>query len=373
MRTAFVVIHGIGEQRPFETLDPFVRGIVREMGADRVRVSHEIAVRMGKSGGEWNESFVRVTPVNDPGHLIDLHEYYWAYLTEKKISPGEVFHWIAQTLQGTKRYARDNAKLEEKYRKHHAYAHRMRGIYWATLILYWMVVIVRALVPKWFAWTRWLHEAVDGWGTAIVVGYIGDIAIYTTMDEKSSYYRIRQQILAEAQALVDAVLDGDGTQPYDRVIIAGHSLGSVIAYDTFNRFNIAANLGTARSVEKLHGLITFGSPLDKIAFFFRDHTAPRETVRRQILSHLHSFKSKNWDLSHESLHIGDPLKPKLDHIPWVNYYGAKDPVSGHLDFYKIDDHDNVELDLHAKWGVAHTAYWENRAFYQDIVRRFLSA
>ena len=45
-----------------------------------------------------------------------------------------------------------------------------------------------------------------GW---VITGDIGDIAIYTTMDEKSKNYRIRQQILNGSQALVEAVLNDE--------------------------------------------------------------------------------------------------------------------------------------------------------------------
>ena len=99
--------------------------------------------------------------------------------------------------------------------------------------------------------TKLFRAAINklGW---IVTGYLGDVAIYTTTDEKSKYYRIRQQILNESQTLVEALLDDDA---YDRVIIAGHSLGSVIAYDTLDRINIKANLreGKKLQIQKLDG------------------------------------------------------------------------------------------------------------------------
>ncbi len=69
--------------------------------------------------------------------------------------------------------------------------------------------------------------------------------------------------------------------------------------------------------------------------------------------------------------MDDPLEHKLDRLPWVNFYGRKDPVSGHLDFYTIDDQDNIELNLPQSWGVAHTGYWTSKEFYEKIVERFL--
>ena len=158
------------------------------------------------------------------------------------------------------------------------------------------------------------------------------------------------------------------------MILAGHSLGSVIAYDTLNRINIRTNVDGKNSlpIEKLAGLITFGSPLDKIAFFFREQTPPDQFVRRQILAHLHSFKSKPLDFEKDDPVVANPVAHNLDFVPWVNYYAHNDPVSGHLDFYSIDSQDNVRLDLPQPWGVAHTGYWKSKEFYEDIAKRFLS-
>jgi hypothetical protein len=33
--------------------------------------------------------------------------------------------------------------------------------------------------------------------------------------------------------------------------------------------------------------------------------------------------------------------------------------------------DNVKLDLQKQWGVAHSGYWDDAQFYNDIAKRFL--
>src|SRR5213080_2751829 len=58
---------------------------------------------------------------------------------------------------------------------------------------------------------------------------------------------------------------------YSRVVVVGHSLGSVLAYDTLNAL-INEDQVCAKQrgvVSKTRALITFGSPLDKTAFMFR--------------------------------------------------------------------------------------------------------
>ena len=71
----------------------------------------------------------------------------------------------------------------------------------------------------------------------------------------------------------------------------------------------------------------------------------------------------------KDLKLQNTIKAKLDAMPWINYYDDKDPISGHLDYYSVDD--NVKLDLQKKWGVAHSGYWDDAQFYNDIAKRFL--
>lgn len=385
-RTAFLVIHGIGEQNPLETLDGFARGIIADLRERNVEFDpnpvHHIAQRMRATGNsEWTESFVRINS-RDGSASIDIHEYYWANLTEEKISVAEVLGWARKTLAGALRYFNENKELQQRFEARQLRRGYGSGMKQIVLLLDAMMILVplayllhaliqaaRLVPPVWTLLTRiedWVKEETR----ALIIGYVGDIAIYTTMDEKSRHYALRQQILAESETLLDELLrDKDN----DRVIIAGHSLGSVIAYDTLNRLNLKANaLGDMESMlGKLGGLITFGSPLDKIAFFFREHTTRQQAVRRQILGFLHSFKAQQLDATPNDPEMKTRIVAKLDWLPWVNYYDERDPISGHLDFYTIPDQDNVELEMGAPWGYAHIKYWSDKNFYRDIGARYL--
>jgi pimeloyl-ACP methyl ester carboxylesterase len=376
-RTAFLVIHGIGEQNPFETLDSFTRGFVRYMQTRQVpfTATHKVADRVGAGGAHWTESFVRLSSA-DSLDCIDIHEYYWAYITEEQISPGEVCKWVQQALAG----AINSYEQNEELRKNHE--GEPRPYWWRLLSIlrwlrywYWFVRLLLFFLPGWNAF-RSIRGKIEKFATHVIVGYLGDIAIYTTTDEKSRYYKIRQRILVESQALLEAIL---AEEEYDRVILAGHSLGSVIAYDTLNRLNIKANLpGSQESpLKKLAGLITFGSPLDKIVFFFREHPKEEQCIRRQIMEHLHSFRSK-WTYDgpdakkrskQDEVKLENAIEAKLNGIRWVNFYDDKDPISGHLDYYSVDE--NVPLDLHMKWGLAHMGYWDFDGFYNGIAERFI--
>ncbi|MFQ5795612.1 MAG: hypothetical protein ACE5JP_11255 [Candidatus Bipolaricaulia bacterium] len=365
-RTAFLVIHGIGEQNPFETLDSFSRGLwkyLKSQGMD-IEGTHQLAERKGAGGVHWTESFVRLSSPQGED-WIDTHEHYWAYLTEEKISVPEVWQWVDRTLQGTKRFYKEESQLQRPRR------FPLQRVVRTLRLFYPMIRLTLFLISHspYLKWLQAIREWIEQLGTPFIVGYIGDIAIYTTMDQKSRHYRVRQQILAESQALLEAILKDE---QYDRVIVAGHSLGSVIAYDTLNRLNIKAELpsGVSLPLAKLQGLITFGSPLDKIAFFFREQVGEDQHVRHQIIQHLHSFKVKPLRQDPNPYFLTSPVTPKLDELSWVNYYNNKDPISGRLDFYhKLD---NVYLKLPDRWGVAHGGYWDYKGFYDDIAQRFLA-
>src|SRR6266699_843716 len=105
--TAILVIHGIGEQNPYETLDSFARGLATHF-ADRKpvlraeRISHE----------EWTEVAVHVQ-FNDavtPRGLkhLSVFEFYWAPFTEDKVSYWGVLRWLARTAFTPLAYLADN-------------------------------------------------------------------------------------------------------------------------------------------------------------------------------------------------------------------------------------------------------------------------
>lgn len=369
-RTAFLVIHGIGEQRPFETLDGYARGVIDEFRDRGAAFSIEHRIAESTAGGSgWTESFVRLQE-NGSDNAVDIHECYWAYLTEQKASLRDIWNWLALTAIATARYYRENEALQRAYEERR----KQRGasvfrfpIYrflFAALTIYPLIWLAGKLIPR--AIRTLVAKAMRPLGTQVIVGYVGDVAIYTTTDEKSKFFPIRSKILEVSQALLESLL-ADGR--YDRVVLVGHSLGSVIAYDTLNRLNLKANLHPAfrPQLARLHGLVTFGSPLDKIAFFFREHTRADEYVRRGILDALHSFRAKPLHPDAPQSPMTTQIRPLLGNFPWLNFFDAQDPVSGHLDFYA--DVENRQLDMGARWGLAHTAYWKDTRFYRESLAR----
>ncbi len=366
-KTAFLIIHGIGEQNPFETLDGFVRGfydVLNEEYSGEIKIKHNVKNIIATGTMARVENFISL--VKEEECRIDFYEYYWANKMTGEITIRELVDWLFKTSDGARTFYKENQEIVEKYEM-------KSGDYWYLKHLGWFLRLLTCFRIQKFPYFDFIYPFIRPFiskGKKLFIDYMGDVAIYEETDVKSRQYNIRSAILDEAVKKIKTLIDMD----YKNIIIAGHSLGSVIAYDSLNKVVQRVNETPDEwntAVAKLRGFVTFGSPLDKIAFFFRDHTLKTQYVRRQILAHLHCFKNKDLNLINEKIKIERPYEKLLDNtIKWINFWDKKDPVSGHLDFYIVDE--NILLDMKAKYGVAHTAYWGYKEMYVDICKNFLA-
>lgn len=503
-RTGILVIHGIGEQNPYETLDSFARGLVRffktSCGGTTVLEPREIAHK------DWTEVAMRieVTPValGQQPSSFDVHEYYWAPLTEEQISLKQTLLWLLRTDLSPLRYFSDN--LQEMLgtgrrgseqgksagtgavaRERESKSARLAWLFWrelrrvflvfvpvavllvalmvwlgtfspsavaeafkplrvlsqgepwwgraavslgyvlAAVMLYlvlqsvldwmrrrasiqkvaqtgWLLGTVAIVVPFFLGISAWIERVYQidmspvwaavtrkhflyGLGALVaaavvsnfLVKFMGDVAVYVNADAKAKSYVARSAILDGATKALTQLLTSDD---YDNVVLVGHSLGSVIAYDTINEIITAvsaqSNPGEEREVslsyaqlKKLTGLVTFGSPLDKIYYFFREHVAPDQAIRGQILSMLHSFRKAPSGRKYGDFKF-TYTRPRLEQLRWLNAWSPLDPVSARLHFYDVD----VQ-----KWFwywrpvLAHLSYWDDPRFYRFIARELFMA
>jgi hypothetical protein len=209
--------------------------------------------------------------------------------------------------------------------------------------------------------------------TYALTAYAADVAVYVNADAKSKSYVARNAILKGSTDALKALLKKECG--YDRVILAGHSLGSVIAYDSINdllaEVNSAQGLPSDRpavkltkaELQKLKGLVTFGSPLDKIYYFFREQVKRDQALRAQILSMLHSFRRcpsgreyGKFQFKYSFRQLDDVNPP----IRWLNAWARMDPVSSTLRFYQPDKNRCFCYTIPV-W--SHTKYWSDPDFF----------
>lgn len=210
----------------------------------------------------------------------------------------------------------------------------------------WIIALVAALVSRWF-----------------LIEYMGDVAAYLSAHKMSKFDELRDNIRTAVEHVMTAVyrarIADNAPLSYDKVIVVGHSLGSVISYDVLNRMLV--NDPNLDVQERTKLLLTFGSPLDKSAFLFRVKGGTDE---------LREAAAANWQ----------PMIQDYSFRPerWINLYSWMDIISGRLRFY--DDPEgqgnsrNVR-NLYDRQAIlplaAHTEYWGNDLFadilYENIV------
>jgi hypothetical protein len=500
-KAAVLVIHGMGQQSPYETLDHFAQGLARHFATTGAAAPQWPTIRpLLINHGDWSETAIRLTLRGEPpprGHsTIDLYEYYWAPYTEGKISYLQTLKWLRQTALTPLRYLASSYELFPPGRAKAAFLREIFRILFLSLPLVTLTIVlgylltkadrilptasglvdiwrqidlaqqaglvalaalialnlvmVRALLRlarerhpiqgqglhslsddaarRWrycaictlalslvaataFGWMLWpvlmkfadriwrLHllaaliaGGVNECVRRILVGYVGDIAVYANADAKAVSFQARSKILEGAREAILRLLRSP--EAYERVVLAGHSLGSVIAYDLINRLldevradrstgahgALTTGVLTTEELSKLRGLVTFGSPLDKICYFFRTQVPPGQPIRAQILSFMHGFRRAPSGRGYGTFQFQRyPMPDPSDDFTWINIWAAADPVSGHLDFYRVAGANSLRSPQNqyerpypmTQWGYAHVKYWSDPVLYDLISEHLL--
>jgi len=192
------------------------------------------------------------------------------------------------------------------------------------------------------------------------IEYLGDVAAYIAPHTANKFYEIRQAIQKRARDVAHAIYsmtrEGSSAPLYDRVVVMGHSLGSVVAYDTVNALLLddATKVTGLQVRSRTSHLITFGSPLDKTAFVFREQQPRESQVRESLAANVQPL------VRDYANRVG---------ITWINLWSPEDPISGSLEYYDAtppsarppsakpvcnerDEYCSVAL-------LAHTMYWQS--------------
>ncbi|MDP9025530.1 MAG: hypothetical protein M3N13_09175 [Candidatus Eremiobacteraeota bacterium] len=164
-----------------------------------------------------------------------------------------------------------------------------------------------------------------------MVGFFGDVQIYTTRDENDSkFFDLRDGILRETtNAIMNALTpETNGGRDYDRVVVLTHSLGATIAMDALIRLYQLTAQGSLTQDQflKIRAFITAGSSLEKTRYFF-DSSGMSPTL---------SFEQWRND-AYGALFTCDPAalsKPPGSGIFWANYWYFQDPICNEIRSYR---------------------------------------
>jgi hypothetical protein len=385
-KTAVLVVQGLSRQKPLESLDHFIRGLVATLRKSGSYGPITFGNRF-LSDVDRCENFVRLGLAN--GQTIDVYEYYWGDRMRRSTTIAEIIEWLIAVSDGAKSFYEQRPELVRVCQRPLIRAFR-NGLMETNWYLSRIGGLFRAfaLVDQVFPISQWvrlsdilkavLMPALNFFHkhlVATLMAFLGDVVEYTGADGISTG-QCRESILADALKKLGGVLSSQ--EAYDRVLIVGHSLGSVIAYDTVNRLtqnlNARPDFLPADAGGRLKGLVTFGSPLDKVAFLHRFRSPANNYIRRQLVAQRHGFRAKDLDVGQyrrEDMVLENPYRIRLDEqVLWINYWDANDLVSGHLDFYSVTE--NVQCEMSGSRFENHALYWDYMPMYLDIARRFLT-
>jgi hypothetical protein len=203
-----------------------------------------------------------------------------------------------------------------------------------------------------------------------LIEFVGDVAAYISPYKDSKFDDLRHQI-RKIGMNVGKLIYGFGEKQasipyYETVVIVGHSLGSVLAYDTLNSLIAADEVCSEHDkrnvVGRTRGLITFGSPLDKTAFIFR----------------LQAKNDEQWTREKLAAAVQPLIVSYADYRPatftWVNIWSLMDIISGSLQYY--DRPDVLETDANHVQNIpdyqawvpfyAHVQYWGNKKLSEQL-------
>ena len=230
----------------------------------------------------------------------------------------------------------------------------------ATLVYILLDPYVGMFLVKAMLYASLLYLLV--WGVKYwFTNFLGDVQIYTSTDWNNSFYKARDEAIDIVTDKINEVVSAG----YSKVLVVAHSLGSAVTLIALRRLSSAAPNGVPALPENIVGFITIGSPLRKIRQLFR--------------SRPYKWKYLEFNTETDRLIFGDGSDGRP---PWSNYWyytdlfadqlspiaaGAADETS-----FTIANERDIRLGSPAAvW--AHSAYWEDTAFVDPMLRSLFEA
>ncbi len=255
-KQAVVVIHGMGEQRPMETIREFVNQVWKQ---DK-NLSNP---HFWNKPSSVSESFEQRRLTTDTPAIkgdassartkrTDFYEYYWQH---QMVSTqwAHFLGWVKTLLWCS----------PSKYKQH------PDTLYPLWFILWGGIFVSLIILGLWYWVTtddRWANNLVllmisVGWGFLIyklkgfLTSYFGDVARYVRAEPTN--IAIRQAVRKDGVDLLERI---HNSGEYDRIVLVGHSLGSIVAYDLLTHLWARHNKFKYRHKGKL-----FSTPLTSTA------------------------------------------------------------------------------------------------------------
>lgn len=414
---AVVLLHGIGEQRPMATLRSFVESVFGKSWYSKPdRLSELFEVR--RLGVKFEDSNVH------------CYELYWAHHMTSSTAT-HIIKWLMRLRQIPCAELKKMALYSGK-RKRFYTTIRMVFPLLCVAIIGVLVVIYLIENKDWFKdylvsigfgafvlgkLIRWGWE----WAFGRMVEVVGDAARY--LDSSPPNVEIRQKIRTECVQFLRKLNEADDPD-YSRIVVIGHSLGSVIAYDALKLLwaesKQHATIPATDEIQK-HLDRLYGNPPDNLA---QQALFEELQVRKGCIKEFFSVKGRRWKIS-DFVTVGSPLvhapvllttsldefddlkkqrelptcPPEKDWngkycgwsdasgfkfhhaavfapVKWTNFFFPSDPIGGAIKQIFGMGIDDIKLDPPKNLWTDHIRYWEKgwrgsnefKLKIQDILR-----
>ncbi len=399
-RIAVVVIHGIGFQQPFETLDKVADGVVHAaktvFGYEKTEVAvrefeqHHVTPRAGYTSDFWERNYFEVTapPPNAdaPTWRFTLLEAYWGHRRDTTLPPAKARRWVVQRLKELQRaelYSCARGPVEEnegnqtRLRLIDPQDPQDRGrvgegdrkIGWWKRAALRLFLLALGVAGPFSGIVGQIGGAVSR--AALSVVRWQDVVAYITTDPQNPLYRVRGEILDEVEERLEAIADwaADPTAEVDAVVVVAHSLGSVILVDTINRMRRRpAGRHALGRLQPRTVLVTLGSPIDhilRLVLFrmnpenpFRNTTTLRRVAWR-LRQHLRAIDDAA-DIGGVKQDLADDL---FCGVPLLNFYAYADPISSEIT--TLTEVENIACN-YGNGLDGHLRYWGDHQVYRAV-------
>lgn len=230
-KRAVIVIHGIGNQSPMQTLRGFVHAVWTTDNTLTKRGIRQVWAKVDEVSA--NLELRRLSTSEDQYRVrTDFFEFYYAHLLEGT-SLSTVFWWLWRVL------FRTTNRVPEKLRVPWLFGILVTVAFGAAVALFgWLSLKVLQVVQDDFCraalWAAGASALVILFWIlrhAVLVEFLGDAAKYLTAAPAN--IAARNAIRRAGLDMLKALHKDDD---YERIIVVGHSLGSVVGYDILNFF-----------------------------------------------------------------------------------------------------------------------------------------
>lgn len=220
-RQAVVLIHGIGEQRPIITLRSFVESVAEYLKAMKLARPDEVLFWDKPDTDSGNYETRKLTMRQGRNHsTTDFYEFYWAHHM-RNTNYAHIKDWVQRVI----------------FRRPGGVSRRLLPVF----IFLWIVTLATLIPGVYFTYkygftnifqkiatisTGLIATFILAFFTKLLFNYLGDAARY--LDPSPGNILERRNIRMEGISLLKRLHESG---KYDRVVLVGHSLGSVIAYD----------------------------------------------------------------------------------------------------------------------------------------------